>query len=222
MLDEVAYPVNKGTDPGGTIHFKILNFRKEIRKFFFAFRTAKSKSLLRKDLPPISFTECSQTQNLLPKNCCLLMHSTLPDFQQIQKEKHLVEKLEVRSTKLIEKEKKDKDKKMDNHSKAQSLLQSERKQNTKLNSNGGCSINSKESALNEQNLDQSTTFYGSTVVSFVKKPENFVPTPVTQISLNKTAATKITLPKCKRVCSKDSDVDVSVICSNYCQLVRTK
>ena len=181
---------------------------------------AKSKSLLLKDLPAISSTECSQMQNLLPKNCCLLKHSTLKDIRQIQKEKNSVEKLKDRSTKLTEKRKKDK--KIEDHSKVQSLLQSERKQNARLNSNGGCSINSKESVLNEQNFDQSTAFYGNTVLSFVKKPENFEPPPVTQLSLNKTTATKIILPKSKRVCSKNSDVDESVIRSNYCHLVRTR
>ena len=181
---------------------------------------AKSKSLSRKDLPPISSTECSQIQNLLPKNCRLLMHSTLKYIQQIQKEKHSVEKLKNRSTKLAEKEKRDK--KIDDHSKVQPLFQSKGKQNTKLNSNGVCSINSKEFVLNEQNFDESTTFYGSTVLSFVRKPENFVPTPVTQISINTTTATKITLPKCNRVCSKNSDVDISVIRTNHCQLGKTK
>ena len=67
---------------------------------------AKSKSLLLKDLPAISSTECSQMQNLLPKNCCLLKHSTLKDIRQIQKEKNSVEKLKDRSTKLTEKRKK--------------------------------------------------------------------------------------------------------------------
>lgn len=148
------------------------------------------------------------------------MPSTLKDIQQIQKEKHSVEKLKNRSTKLTEKEKRDK--KIDDHSKVRPLFQSKGKQNTKLNSNGVCSINSKEFVLNEQNFDERTTFYGSTVLSFVRKPENFVPTPVTQISINTTTAIKITLPKCNRVCSKNSDIDVSVIRSNHCQLGKTK